>query len=94
VRFFKDKDEALEAGEREEDLVTIHARNQKEHDAVALALQFGNRKQRRMRRFRPHLIVSTQETGATTPDIPAHVRDERNAKRRVAKKQRKRNGGK
>ncbi len=90
MKFYKDKDEAVKAGEDEEGLVSLHWRTPKERRALELAAQFGNRKQRRDRRFRPHLIV-VEETGADVPDLHPDERNRRNAKRRVAKKQRKRN---
>lgn len=90
MRLFNSKDEAVEAGEDEKDLVTLHWRTPAERDAIQLAAQYGNRKQRRDRRFRAHLLPK-EETGATVPDITPEERRRRAARRTAAKKQRKRN---
>lgn len=90
MKFFKDKDEAIAAGEDEAGLVELHWRTPAERDAIQLAAQFGNRKQRRDRKYRPHLLPK-QETGATVPDIGPAERRRRAAARVADKKQRKRN---
>lgn len=83
-KLFKDHEEATKAGAKEEDLIDISWRTEAERDALTLAVQHGNRRTRRHRfdgMDRPMYPLTRTE------------RDRRNARRRVAKKSRKKNGG-
>jgi hypothetical protein len=90
---FQTEEEAIKAGAKPEDLVFLHGRNAKEQAALELAATFGNRKQRRDRRYgRATGELSDLALGSAAADIGSHERNKRNAKRRIAKKSRKRNG--
>lgn len=73
-----------------EEQMVVGWRTKQERDAILLALQHGNRKQRRDRKYRAHLLPK-EETGAEVPDISPQERRKRAAARVAAKKQRKRN---
>lgn len=88
MKFYKDKDEAKEAGEDEDSLFTLQYRTDEEKRALELALMHGNRAQRRARRF--SVSERTGKDGGPIPLLPSD-RQRRNAARRVAKKQRRRN---
>lgn len=93
MREYDNRDEAVKAGEDPDKLVTIGYRTEEERVAVETAMMRGNRKQRRMLRFRPHLLVNPRaQVGAEVPDLTPAERQRRAKARVTAKKSRKANG--
>lgn len=95
VNKYDSVEEAEKAGEKPDDLFVAHAPTREKRDEIILAAQFGNRKTRRLRRFHPEQAYQgILGMAVTVPQLPKAERDRRAAQRRVAKKQRKQNGGK
>lgn len=67
----------------------VHHRTNAEYDAVSKALQYGNRRERRTG-FR---FKGGRDGDGGAVQLTTTERNRRNAARRVAKKSRKRNGG-
>lgn len=68
--------------------IRVHYRTQEEYDAIAKALQFGNRRERRNK-----ILIRGDRGDGGAVFLTEHERNRRNAARRVARKSRKRNGG-
>ena len=85
MQWFGSKEEAIDAGEEEKNLVTLHYRNEEEKAALELAAAHGNREYRRMPARRKFAPQNPLHGG----DLTEVERNRRNAARRVARKQRK-----
>lgn len=79
-------DEAVEDGETKDTVASLSWRTDEEKDALITSAKRGNRQERRRGAYR---------TGGERemPPLPLAKRNKRNATRRLAKKQRKINGG-
>lgn len=88
-KVYDDRDAAIKAGADPKDLIELSWQNDRQRDALMLAARHGSRKQRRARRFRPYLLTTGLQVA--TPAWSRSEKDARNAKNRVARKQRKTN---